>query len=217
MSVNEEKPAGDQWKKWGLGLLCLAAVVVSAFSIIRQIPPPSPSIDRSKYPNGGGAPAAGGGAPAGRGGPGGQQMPGTRGQITTVSATAITIQGRDGVPKTFAVTAATKIMVDQKPAAAADLKAGQRARVVSKDEKSADEINIRTGPPRRRSGWPRRWRTRRRWSWWRGTRRRQVLSALSGWGERAECPRRCWHDSCKGVWYDNHIALPAARRVRPFA
>ena len=154
MSVNEkgpaEKPAGEQWKKWLIGLVCLAAVAVSALTIIRQLPPPTPAIDRSKYPRGGGAPAGGaapGGAASGGAASGGQQLPGTRGQITTVSADSITLQGRDGTAKTFAMTAATKVSIDQKPAASADLKAGQRARVVSKDDKSADEVNVRTGPP----------------------------------------------------------------------
>ncbi len=74
-------------------------------------------------------------------------MPGTGGQITTVGADAITLQGRDGAAKTFALTAATKITVDQKPVAAAELKAGQRTRVVSTDGKSAAEVHVRTRPP----------------------------------------------------------------------
>ena len=154
MSVNEEIPAGekpaeDKKKKWVTGAVCLVAVAVSLFALMREVP--KASVPSSSARGGGGYP--GGGAPGGGpGGPGGQRAPGTRGQITTVSATAITIQGRDGVSKTFAVTAATKITVDRKPAAAADLKAGQRARIVSKDEKSADEIVIRTRPPGGRGG-----------------------------------------------------------------
>ena len=148
MSVNEEnpaeKPAEDKRKKWMIGVVCLVAVAVSLFALVREIPK-TPAQSPSTRGGGSGPGYPGGGAPGG--GPGGQRAPGTRGRITTISATAITIQGRDGTPKTFAVTAATKIMVDRKPAAAADLKAGQRARIVSKDEKSADEINIFTLPP----------------------------------------------------------------------
>ncbi len=147
-----EKPAEDKKKKWVIGAACLAAVGVSALTIIRQIPPSAPAVDPATYRA---MVAAGSGPPAGApgaGAPGGQRAPGTRGQITTLSATSITVQGRDGVPKTFTVTPATKITVDQKPASAAALKMGLRARIVSKDEKSADEIVIRTRPPGGRGG-----------------------------------------------------------------
>ncbi len=141
MLVPEEKPAGDKKKKWALGAVCLAAVAVSALSIVREMPHPStPPINPSSSGRGGG------------GAPGGRQLPGTRGQITTVSADPITIQGRDGTPKTFTLTAATKITVDQKPVAATDLKAGQRARIISTDDKSASEVHIRTRPPGGRGG-----------------------------------------------------------------
>lgn len=161
MSVPEETPAGekpveDKKKKWITGAVCLIAVAVSLFALVHEIPKtpaPSPSTrGGGGYPGGGGpgGGAPGGGAPGG--GPGGQRPPGTRGQITAVGAGAITIQGRDGVAKTFALAAATKITVDQQPAAAADLKTGQRARVVSKDGKSADEVVIRTRPPGGRGG-----------------------------------------------------------------
>ena len=140
MSVPEEKPVGDKRKKWVLGALCLAAVVVSALSIVRELPHSSSAATASRS------------GPGGGGAPGGRQLPGTRGQITTISADAITIQGRDGTAKTFALTAATKITVDQKPVAATDLKAGQRARVVSTDDKSASEIHVRTRPPGGRGG-----------------------------------------------------------------
>ena len=83
-----------------------------------------------------------------QGGPGGgrAQPPGTGGQITSVSANSITVEPRAGGPKTFALTADTKITVDQAPATAADLKTGLRGRVVSKDGKAADEVQIRTKP-----------------------------------------------------------------------
>ena len=137
MSVSGKKPEEDK-KKWLVGFVCLVAVAVSIFSIVRQLPA------RSKA-----ATAPGGGYPGG-----GRQMPGTRGQITTVSASAITIQTRDGAAKSFTITPATKITVDQAAVAATDLKTGQRARVVSTDNTTATEIHIRTRPFGGRGGYP---------------------------------------------------------------
>lgn len=148
MSVSENKPVGDKRKKQIIGIICLAAVAVSAFSLVREMPH-SPGAVIAPGGN-----SWGGGVPGRGGAPGGRQMPGTRGQITTVSANAITIQPRDGVAKTFVLTAATKITVDQNPVEAADLKAGQRARVVSTDDKSAAEVHVRTRPPGGRGGYP---------------------------------------------------------------
>lgn len=143
MSDTNNRPAEDKKKKWVIGIVCLIVVAVSLLSLARQMRPLFAS---------GGAPrgvASGPGYPGGAGGPGGpggRQMPGTRGQITVVSDSAITIQGRDGTPKTFTLTPATKITVDQATVAATDLKVGQRARVVSTDSKSATEVHVRTRP-----------------------------------------------------------------------
>ena len=63
-------------------------------------------------------------------------------------------RARDGGAKTFALTTTTKITVDQKPMTAADLKAGQRARITSADGKSASEIYTRTHPPSASGGYP---------------------------------------------------------------
>ena len=144
MLIPEDRPVGDRpagdkvedkWKKRVVGFVCLTTVAVSLLVIVREIPPPrnaSPPIL---------------GYPGGEGAPGGPQLLGTRGQITTVSADAITISARDGGAKTFALTTTTKITVDQKPMTAANLKTGQRARIVSADGKSASEIYIRTHAP----------------------------------------------------------------------
>ncbi len=149
MSVTENRPVEDKRKKWLVAAVCLAAVAVSASSIIRQLPSPPKSAAAVA-----GSPGRGGGYPGG-GTPGGWQMPsGTRGQITTITASAISIKSRDGVAKSFAITPATKITVDQKPVTATDLKPGQRARVVSADNKTATEVHIRTRPFGGRGGYP---------------------------------------------------------------
>lgn len=136
MSVAQKKPMENR-KKWLLGVVCLVAVALSVLSIVHQLPSPPPA---------GRAPGGGGGYPGAGGAPGGRQMPGTRGQITSITPSAITIKSRDGATKSFALSAATKITVDQKPVTATDLKMGQRARVVSADEKTATEVYIRTRP-----------------------------------------------------------------------
>lgn len=119
-------------KKWAIGAaVCLVIVVLAGLFVARQLA------------------ARTGGATAGGGYPGGgrRRMPGTRGKITTVSAGSLTIQPRNGGAQTFALTAATKITVDQKAVAAAGLKAGQRARVVSTDGgKTAAQVYVRTRP-----------------------------------------------------------------------
>ena len=139
MSIGDTNPGGDKKKKAATAVVCLVAVALAGALL---------SFESGLWPRhaaGAGARRMPGG-PMGAGGPGGRQMPGTGGQITVVSADAITIQGRDGVAKTFTLTPATKITVDRNPAAATDLKAGQRARVVSTDDKSASEVHIRTRP-----------------------------------------------------------------------
>lgn len=134
MSIANKQPAEDNKKKWLIGAVCLIVVLLSLFSIVRQLPARSKTgTTAGGYPGAGGA-------------PGGRQMPGTRGQISAVTARAITLQPRNGAPKTFAITPATKITVDQATVAATDLKAGQRARVVSADDKTATEIRVRTRP-----------------------------------------------------------------------
>ena len=138
MSDAGQKPVGDRRKNWVIGLLCLVVVAVSLLSLARQLRPPSAGGAAARRMAGPGGPGAGG--------PGRRQMPGSRGQITAVSAGAITIQGRGGGAMTFALTPATQITVDQKPVAAAQLQVGQRARVVSADHKSADEVHVRTRP-----------------------------------------------------------------------
>lgn len=140
MSVAEQKSVEDKRKKWVVGAVCLVAVAVSLFSIMRQLPA------RPKAGTAAAGSSSGGGGYPGGGASGGRQMPGTRGQITTITASAISIQSRDGVAKSFAITPATKITVDQKPVTATDLKPGQRARVVSADDKTATEVHIRTRP-----------------------------------------------------------------------
>ena len=128
----------DNRKKWIVAVLCLLAVGLSAWSIKRQMPATRV--------------AAQGGAAGGPGG--GRQMPGTRGQITSINASAITIRPRSGAPQTFTLTATTKITVDQKPVAATALTVGQRARVVSTDNTTATEVHVRTRPFGRPGGGP---------------------------------------------------------------
>lgn len=124
-------------KKWGIAALCVILIALAAFAILKEMPPRIVSTAASQgpgYPGGGGRR---------------QRPPGTGGQITSVSAQAITVQPRGaGAPKSFALTAATKITRDRKPATASDLKAGLRGFVVSKDGKTADEVHLRTGAGR---------------------------------------------------------------------
>lgn len=134
----------DTKKKWGIGALCVLLIALAAFAVIKEMPPqtvPTAAGQATGYPSGGGYPGGGAG--------GRQRPPGTGGQITSVSAQAVTVQPRGGgAPKTFALTSATKITVDRKPATASDLKAGLRGFVVSKDSKTADEVHLRTGAGR---------------------------------------------------------------------
>ena len=134
MSVQDTPKRQGAAKRGVIGLLCLIAVGLSAWSIVRQLPPRPKMGVALSHPTGVGYPG------------GGPQLPGTRGKITAVGADAITVQPRGGAPQTFTLTPATKITVDRAAGTAAALTVGQRARVVSADAKTATEVHIRTRP-----------------------------------------------------------------------
>jgi len=143
MSVESTNANGNKGKKAVVVILCLAAVALSLLSLRSMLWPPSAGTTGARG-------LAGRGMPGGA--PGGRQMPGTRGQITAISTGSITIQTREGDAKTFTLSSATQLTVDQKHVAAAALKVGQRARIVSTDNKSATEVHVRTRPPGGRGG-----------------------------------------------------------------
>lgn len=73
-----------------------------------------------------------------------------RGEISTVSASSITIKGLDGVSTTFAVTADTRVREKGRQAKIADLEVGDLAMVVGKASGAGYEaLLIRSGrkPP----------------------------------------------------------------------
>lgn len=143
MSVESTHANGNKGKKTAIVVLCLAAVALSLLSLKSML-----------WPQGNAATSTRDLAVRGMAGsvPGGRQAPGTRGQITAISAESITIRTREGDAKTFTLSPATQLTVDLKPVAAAALKVGQRARIISADNKSATEVHVRTRPPGGRGG-----------------------------------------------------------------
>ena len=69
---------------------------------------------------------------------------GSRGRITAVSATSITIQSRAGGPKTFTIAANAAVTLDGQPSSVSALQTGQRAAITSTDGVTATEIKVRT-------------------------------------------------------------------------
>ena len=79
-----------------------------------------------------------------------RQQQSTAGQVTDASPGHVTVRGRDGTPMTFLVTGDTRVMVDGRPAAAADLLPGEDAQVayqVSGSRPIALVVQVASGNP----------------------------------------------------------------------
>lgn len=118
-------------------LICLVALGLLASEIIHNRGPVAQA----------GAPSQEGP----RGGMAGARGPqGPRGRITAISAASITIEGRDQVPKTFAIASSVAVTVDGATSSVSALKVGERASLTSADGKTVTAIHIRNrrGGPR---------------------------------------------------------------------
>ena len=69
---------------------------------------------------------------------------GARGRIIALSATSITVEGRDGTAKTFTITDATMVKIDGQTGSVSDLQYAHGAAVASTDGSTATSIYART-------------------------------------------------------------------------